>query len=119
MRPFNTACFLAGGHRCLVLSLGSTLSRPGLYSAPRWGLEGFSQSLAAEVGCFGNSIGFPSTPADGVAYQPRHAQLAAPSSDARTRPTGSSAPEVSLGLAATSRNRVISEGDPKRLGGPQ
>ena len=42
-----------------------------------------------------------------------------PSFDASTRPTGSSAPDVSFALAASSRNRVISEGDPKRLGGPQ
>ena len=37
----------------------------------------------------------------------------------RTRPTGSSAPDVSVGLAGTSRSKVISEGAPKRLGGPQ
>ena len=51
-------------------------------------------------------------------YAPQGVALA-PSSDAKARPTGTRAPEVSVGLAGTSRNRVISEGDPKRLGGPQ
>ncbi len=39
--------------------------------------------------------------------------------DRPTRLAGSSAPNASVGLAGTNRNRVISEGTPKRLGGPQ
>jgi NAD(P)-dependent dehydrogenase (short-subunit alcohol dehydrogenase family) len=46
------------GHIIQVSSIGGVNAFPtvGLYHASKWGLEGFSQSLAAEVGSFGIKV---------------------------------------------------------------
>ena len=46
------------GHIIQVSSIGGVNAFPtvGLYHASKWGLEGFSQSLAAEVGAFGIKV---------------------------------------------------------------
>jgi NAD(P)-dependent dehydrogenase (short-subunit alcohol dehydrogenase family) len=47
-----------GGHIIQVSSIGGVNAFPtiGLYHASKWGLEGFSQSLAAEVAGFGIKV---------------------------------------------------------------
>jgi NAD(P)-dependent dehydrogenase (short-subunit alcohol dehydrogenase family) len=46
------------GHIIQVSSIGGVNAFPtiGLYHASKWGLEGFSQALAAEVGAFGIKV---------------------------------------------------------------
>ncbi|MFF3660499.1 SDR family NAD(P)-dependent oxidoreductase [Streptomyces olivochromogenes] len=47
-----------GGHILQVSSIGGIMAAPtlGIYSASKWALEGFSQSLAAEVADFGIKV---------------------------------------------------------------
>jgi NAD(P)-dependent dehydrogenase (short-subunit alcohol dehydrogenase family) len=44
-----------GGHIVQISTVGAVGTMPtlGLYNAAKWGLEGFSEAMAAEVGRFG------------------------------------------------------------------